>query len=37
MTWTRAVKRLLKRPLLVLLRLLSEEVETNWQRGKGPR
>jgi hypothetical protein len=37
MTWTRAVKRLLKRPLLVLLRLLSEEVETNWSKGNRPR
>ena len=46
MTWTRqvagipvgkVVKRILKRPLLWLLRALSDEVETNWQRGQGPR
>jgi hypothetical protein len=36
-TWTKAVKRFLKRPLLVLLRLLSDEVETNWSKGNRPR
>ena len=33
----KVLKRVLKRPLLWLLRMLSEEVDANWQQGKGPR
>lgn len=32
----KVVKRILKRPVLALLKWLSNDVEANWERGHGP-
>lgn len=32
----KVLKRLLKRPLLWLLKQLTDEVEENWRQGQGP-
>lgn len=31
----KVLKRLLKKPVLALLRMLEEEVDENWQRSQG--